>query len=929
MRRYIMEAILFASLPTRSLDCKTLNWGLRSRRIRPRPCWIRTRILRFPIQTRCLAVESRVNDERTRTRQDVLRVSEMAVTMTVVSLALPQAAAFAAIAEKKRTNTVKEVEVMTPEERAAWTQGLPFVQERIPYTDVLKLKSEGRLKYIIKHPNTLPKARPDVILLVLDDDRVVRTVLPVADRDEKFWDAWDKLGLDSAIMDAYSPPLPKPQPQRSVLQYLGQIASVLKGKNQKGKVKVKNLKGKGKIVNPELQEIQRAKIELERQRKAMEDELKRQRVMRERGIKEQKKREERQRKEQKQFEERQLKEAENKKKKQETVKVTQADVDRWSEYWYRLSYDEGVQYGLGAFFFVLFYQVVVLGYRKQQKDYEDRQKILKAESEERKKMKQLEYEMGVTDAALDSATMEGQGIVSGEDEEKLEVSEKNSDIKVGLQFMRSGARVRRVKGRRPPQYMDRSADVKFSDVAGLGDIRKELEEIVEFFRYGERYRRRGSKIPTGILLCGEPGTGKTLLAKAVAGEAGVNFFSISASQFVEIYVGVGASRVRALYQEARENAPAVVFIDELDAVGRQRGLIKGSGGQERDATLNQLLTCLDGFEGKGEVITIAATNRPDILDSALVRPGRFDRKIYIPKPGLIGRIEILKVHARNKPMADDIDYNAVANITEGMVGAQLANVLDTAAINIIRDGRTEITTDDLLEAAQLEERGLHDTRERSMDMWRKLALNEAALAVVSVNFPDMKNIQMITIAPRSGEDKGSGRIRMDLTKFEIPTVSRQTMLDHITVQLAPRAADEIWHGPDQLCTIWAGTADNARSAARELVFAGLSDKEEFYGLYNCWYEVNRINEVDVEALRILNMCYERAKKILQQNRRLMDAVIDELIRKKTLRKDEFYHLVEEYGHLDPIPPQLIEVRNASLAEFREKMMAGKHVSNSS
>lgn len=915
-----MEAILFASPPTPLLQSKTLNWGLRSRRIRPRPFWIRTHILRFPVQTRCLAVGSQDNEERTRIRQDVLRVSEMAVTMTIVSLALPQAAAFADVVEKKRTKIARKVVVMTPEERAAWTQGLPFVQERIPYTDVLKLKSEDRLKYIIKHPKTLPKARPDVILLVLDDDRVVRTVLPVAERDEKFWDAWDKLGLDSAIMDAYSPPLPKPKPQRSVLEYLVQMASVLKGKDQKGK---------GKTENKQLQEIRRAKMELEMQRKVMEDELKLQRKMKERAVKEQQKLDERQRKEQKQFEERQRKAAENRKKQQESVKATPVDIDRWSAYWYRLSYDEGVQYGLGAVFFVLFYQIVVLGFRKRQKDYEDRVKIEKAEAEERKKMKQLEYDMGVTDDALYSSTKEGQGIVGGENEEKLEGSEKNSDIKLGLQFMRSGARVRRAKGRRPPRYLDRGVDVKFSDVAGMGDIRRELEEIVEFFRYGERYRRRGSKIPTGILLCGEPGTGKTLLAKAVAGEAGVNFFSISASQFVEIYVGVGASRVRALYQEARENAPSVVFIDELDAVGRQRGLIKGSGGQERDATLNQLLTCLDGFEGKGEVITIAATNRPDILDSALVRPGRFDRKIYIPKPGIIGRIEILKVHARNKPMADDIDYNVLASITEGMVGAQLANILDIAALNIMREGRTEITTDDLLEAAQLEERGLPDTRERSMDMWRKLALNEAALAVVSVNFPDMKEIQMITIVPRSGEEKGCVRIRMDATKFEIPTISRQIMLDHITVQLAPRAADEIWHGPDQLCTIWAGTLDNARSAARDLVFAGLSNKEEFYGLYDCWYEVNRINEVDVEALRILNMCYERAKKILQQNRKLMDAVIDALIVKKTLRKDQFFHLVEEHGHLDPIPPQLIEVRNSSLAEFREKMMAGKHVSNSS
>jgi len=233
-------------------------------------------------------------------------------------------------------------------------------------------------------------------------------------------------------------------------------------------------------------------------------------------------------------------------------------------------------------------------------------------------------------------------------------------------------------------------DVKFTDVAGLGKIRLELEEIVKFFTHGEMYRRRGVKIPGGILLCGPPGVGKTLLAKAVAGEAGVNFFSISASQFVEIYVGVGASRVRALYQEARENAPSVVFIDELDAVGRERGLIKGSGGQERDATLNQLLVSLDGFEGRGEVITIASTNRPDILDPALVRPGRFDRKIFIPKPGLIGRMEILQVHARKKPMAEDLDYMAVASMTDGMVGAELANIVEIAAINMMRDGRTEV-----------------------------------------------------------------------------------------------------------------------------------------------------------------------------------------------------------------------------------------------
>ncbi|KAH9301539.1 hypothetical protein KI387_013122, partial [Taxus chinensis] len=364
----------------------------------------------------------------------------------------------------------------------------------------------------------------------------------------------------------------------------------------------------------------------------------------------------------------------------------------------------------------------------------------------------------------------------------------------------------------------------------------------------------------GILLCGEPGTGKTLLAKAVAGEAGVNFLSISASQFVEMYVGVGASRVRGLYEEAKENAPSVVFIDELDAVGRTRGIVRGSGGQERDATVNQLLTCLDGFDGKGDVITIAATNRPDVLDPALVRPGRFDRKISIPKPSFEGRIEILKLHAQKKPMADDVDYEVISSLTEGMAGADLANIFDVAALNIIRDGRSEITTDDLVDAINSDEIGLQLELKRSMDFLRKLALNEAAPVVVSLNFIDSKDVQMVSIAPKGARLQGATRVRIDSGKFILPSISRQTMLDHITVQLAPRAADEIWNGPDQFCTIWADTFQNARLAARELVFAGLSDKKELYGLYDCLYELDRINEVDAEALRILNICYERAKK---------------------------------------------------------------------
>ncbi|GFP80705.1 ATP-dependent zinc metalloprotease ftsh [Phtheirospermum japonicum] len=363
--------------------------------------------------------------------------------------------------------------------------------------------------------------------------------------------------------------------------------------------------------------------------------------------------------------------------------------------WERLDRDSNVSTALGFVFFYIFYRTVVLNYRKQKKDYEDRLKIEKAKGDEKRKIRELEKEMAEIE--------DDDG-----DEEVGAKGEENPYSVMAKQFMKSGARVRRVQNKRLPQYLERGEDVKFTDVVGLKKIRLELEEIVKFFTHGEMYRRRGVKIPGGILLCGTPGVGKTLLAKALAGEAGVNFFSISASRFVEIYVGVGVSRVRALYQEARENAPSVVFIDELDDVGRERSLIKGSGGQERrgevitiastnrpdildpalvrhgrfdrkiyipkpgligrveilkererslikgsggqerDATLNQLLVCLDGFEGRGEVITIASTNRPDILDPALVRHGRFDRKIYIPKPGLIGRVEILKV------LVDDI-----------------------------------------------------------------------------------------------------------------------------------------------------------------------------------------------------------------------------------------------------------------------------------
>ncbi|KAF3625972.1 ATP-dependent zinc metalloprotease FtsH [Capsicum annuum] len=597
--------------------------------------------------------ESPKTEEEKKTRTNQLGLLNLSVTLTVISASLVRPANAAKVSEKRQRST-KKSEVLTPQELKKWSEGLPTVSNRLPYTEILDLKKEGKLKHIIKPPNVGLKQRPEVVLAVLEDSKVVRIVLPSVESDPRFWAEWDELKLDGLCMNAYTPPLKKPELPWPYLGFLSKIPvwlfSFVKAKPQSKRAL----------------ELKRAREELKRRRKQELAKIRSERERMENAIKLQKKMEESKRK-------RELK----KMRYEESLRQASSSSQDMARMWENLASDSNVSTALGLVFFYIFYRTVVFSYRRQKKDYEDRLKIEKADAEEKKKMRELEREM------------EGLEGVDDDDEEGRK-GEENPYMKMAMQFMKSGARVRRARNKKLPQYLERGVDVKFSDVAGLGKIREELEEIVKFFTHGEMYRRRGVKIPGGILLCGPPGVGKTLLAKAVAGEAGVNFFSISASQFVEIYVGVGASRVRALYQEARDNAPSVVFIDELDAVGRERGLIKGSGGQERDATLNQLLVCLDGFEGKGEVITIASTNRPDILDPALVRPGRFDRKIYIPKPGLIGRIEILKVHARKKPMAPDVDYMAVASMTDGMVGAELANIVEVAAINMMRDTRTEI-----------------------------------------------------------------------------------------------------------------------------------------------------------------------------------------------------------------------------------------------
>ncbi|KAL5756004.1 hypothetical protein ACOSQ2_020750 [Xanthoceras sorbifolium] len=836
-----------------------------------------------------LAFNHENEEKNPKTQKTHLSLLTVPITLTIISTSLAKNPAFAATkvaSDKKKKTLKKPQEAWTPEQIKRWSKDLPVVSSKIAYTEILSLKNEGKLKHVIKSPSASLRQKAEPVLVVLEDSRVLRTVLPSLDSNKRFWESWDELRIESLCVNAYMPPVKRPEVPAPYLGFLWKVPEsiflILKPKKESKRAS----------------EIKKAREEFKRQQKEELERSRKEREMIEKAIKIQKKEEERRTK-------REIR----KKEIQESLADARKNDQYMANMWDSLAQDSNVATALGLVFFVIFYRTVVLNYKKQKKDYEDRLKIEKAEAEERKKMRELEREMeGIGDDDDDV------------DESEQGKGEQNEYLKMAKQFMKSGARVRRAHGKRLPQYLERGVEVKFSDVAGLGKIRLELEEIVKFFTHGEMYRRRGVKIPGGILLCGPPGVGKTLLAKAVAGEAGVNFFSISASQFVEIYVGVGASRVRSLYQEARENAPSVVFIDELDAVGRERGLIKGSGGQERDATLNQLLVCLDGFEGRGNVITIASTNRPDILDPALVRPGRFDRKIYIPKPGLIGRMEILQVHARKKPMAEDVDYLAVASMTDGMVGAELANIIEVAAINMMRDGRTEITTDDLLQAAQIEERGMLDRKERSPETWRQVAINEAAMAVVAVNFPDLKNIEFVTIAPRAGRELGYVRMKMNHLRFKEGLLSRQSLLDHITVQLAPRAADELWYGEGQLSTIWAETANNARSAARTFVLGGLSEKH--HGLSNFWVP-DRINEIDSEALRIVNWSYERAKEILQRNQKLMDAVVNELVDKKSLTKQEFFHLVELHGNLHPLPPSIVDIRAAKRAEFQEMMLNQK------
>ena len=449
--------------------------------------------------------------------------------------------------------------------------------------------------------------------------------------------------------------------------------------------------------------------------------------------------------------------------------------------------------------------------------------------------------------------------------------------------------------------MEPKTQVTFGDVAGIEQAKLELTEVVDLLKNADRFTAIGAKIPKGVLLVGPPGTGKTLLAKAVAGEAGVPFFSISGSEFVEMFVGVGASRVRDLFEQAKANAPCIVFIDEIDAVGRQRGAGLGGGNDEREQTLNQLLTEMDGFEGNTGIIIIAATNRPDVLDSALMRPGRFDRQVVVDRPDYSGRQEILNVHARGKTLAKDVDLNKIARRTPGFTGADLANLLNEAAILAARRSLTEISMDEVNDAIDRVMAG-PEKKNRVMSEKRKelVAYHEAGHALVGALMPDYDPVQKISIIPR-GRAGGLTWFTPSEDRMESGLYSRSYLQNQMAVALGGRLAEEIIYGEEEVTTGASNDLQQVTRVARQMVTRfGMSDRlgPVALGRQNGNVFMGRdiasdrdfSNEtaaaIDEEVRNYVDQAYSRAKKVLMENRHILDKLADMLIEKETVEADE-------------------------------------------
>ena len=447
-------------------------------------------------------------------------------------------------------------------------------------------------------------------------------------------------------------------------------------------------------------------------------------------------------------------------------------------------------------------------------------------------------------------------------------------------------------------YVQKETGVTFKDVAGEDEAIESVQEVVDFLHNPDKYVKIGAKLPKGVLLVGSPGTGKTLLAKAVAGEAHVPFFSLTGSDFVELYVGVGASRVRDLFKEAEKNAPCIVFIDEIDAIGRSRDSKYGGGNEEREQTLNQLLSEMDGFDGKKGIIILAATNRPEILDKALLRPGRFDRRVIVDEPDLKGRTDILKVHAKNVKLDETVDFNEIALATSGAVGADLANMINEAAIIAVKNKREYVSQKDLFDAVEIVIAGKEKKNKILSEKERKIvSYHEVGHALVSAVQKNTEPVQKITIVPRT---QGTLGYVLQVPEEEKFLNSKEELHDRIVTYMGGRAAEEVVFG--SITTGAAQDIESATNIARSMITRyGMSDKfglvaletvESRYldkrAVMNC--ADNTAADVDKEIVAIIAECYEEAKKIMLENRDILDKIAAYLIEKENITGKEFMEI---------------------------------------
>ncbi len=459
--------------------------------------------------------------------------------------------------------------------------------------------------------------------------------------------------------------------------------------------------------------------------------------------------------------------------------------------------------------------------------------------------------------------------------------------------------------------MEAKTGVVFDDVAGIDEAKEELQEVVTFLKNPEKFTAIGARIPKGVLLVGPPGTGKTLLAKAIAGEAGTPFFSISGSEFVEMFVGVGASRVRDLFKKAKESAPCIVFVDEIDAVGRQRGTGIGGGNDEREQTLNQLLTEMDGFEGNSGVIVIAATNRPDVLDAALLRPGRFDRQVSVDLPAYNGRLGILQVHARDKKIDDAVKMEAIARRTPGFSGAQLANLLNEAAILTARRRKDAVTMLEVNDAIDRLTIGLTLTPLLDSKKKRLVAYHEVGHALAGTLCKHANPLDKVTIIPRSGGVGGFASFLPKEDQVDDGLVSYGELIDKLVVALGGRAAEEVIFGHDEVTAGASSDIEYVTRVARQMVTRlGMSDlgafaiesgnSQPFLGQSNLMgggheYSDEMATKIDEKVRSLAQECLDRAIDIIGSNRTLVDRLVDMLIEKETIDGDEFRKIVSEYA----------------------------------